>query len=403
MNVLFLTLLDFNSIDEQGIYTDLLREFVDNGHRLYIISPVEKRKASSTQFIELENVKILKLQIGNVQKTNIIEKGISTLTLESKFKAAIKSYFDDIKFDLVLYTTPPITLQSSVSYVKRRDKATTYLMLKDIFPQNALDLGMLSKKGLKKYIYTFFKQKEKKLYEISDFIGCMSQANVDFLLKQNPEIKPTKVEICPNTITPLINRVDESNKGRIREKLGISINKKVFLYGGNLGKPQGIPFILDCIRENEKRTNAHFLIIGSGTEFSKMKQFFDNHKPLNATLIESLPKSEYEELVCACDVGLIYLDSKFTIPNFPSRLLSYMQAGLPVLAATDVNTDIGLVIQKGNFGLWCKSGDVNQFNQHVESLINSEMSKEMGFNSRKYLENHYTSKHAYKIIMNHFN
>lgn len=157
MNVLFLTLLDFSTIDENGIYTDLMREFVKDGHNLYIISPTEKRKNEPTKLIDSGKVKILKLQIGNTQKTNLVEKGISTLTLESKFKSGIKKYFNDVKFDLVLYSTPPITLQKAVEFVKYRDQAKTktYLLLKDIFPQNAVDLEMFKTSGIKSLIYKY--------------------------------------------------------------------------------------------------------------------------------------------------------------------------------------------------------------------------------------------------------
>ena len=96
MNVMFLTLLDFDSLQERNIYTDLLREFVKNGHEVCVISPVEKRKGVSTHIIEEKNAKILKLQIGNTQKTNIIEKGISTVMIEPTFKRAIKKYFSKI-------------------------------------------------------------------------------------------------------------------------------------------------------------------------------------------------------------------------------------------------------------------------------------------------------------------
>ena len=149
MNVLFLTLSYFNSLDDRGIYTDLLREFVKNGHVVYAISPIEKRNGKDTVLVEKEKIKILNLRIGNIQKTNIIEKGISTILVSSQFKNAIKQYFSDVKFDLVLYSTPPITLLSAVGYVKRRDDAKTYLLLKDIFPQNAVDLEMMTKKGSK--------------------------------------------------------------------------------------------------------------------------------------------------------------------------------------------------------------------------------------------------------------
>ena len=189
-----------------------------------------------------KNAMILKIKIGNIQKTNLIEKGISTITLEYIFIHAIKKYFANVKFNLVLYSTPPITLQKAVEYVKKRDQAQTYLLLKDIFPQNAVDLGMLKKSGYKKLIYRYFRIKEKKLYAISDYIGCMSEANKNYILKHNHEISPQRVEVCPNCIEMLDMSIDENEKKRMRKKYEIPQNTIVFVYGGNLGKPQGIPF-----------------------------------------------------------------------------------------------------------------------------------------------------------------
>lgn len=402
MNVLFLTLLDFSTIEEKGIYTDLIREFVKNGHKMFIISPTEKRNSKPTKLFDNNNIQILKLQIGNMQKTNLIEKGISTLTLESKFVMGIKRYFNDVKFDLVLYSTPPITLQKAVEFVKQRDNAKTYLLLKDIFPQNAVDLGMLNSSGIKSLIYKYFKNKEDRLYKISDYVGCMSKANVDYLLKHNPSIPTEIVEVCPNSIEPIEINISAHEKKQIREKYNIPIDKTVFIYGGNLGKPQGVDFLIDCIRANEGNQQSYFLIVGSGTEYGKLKSFFEKEKPENSNLLSQLPKSDYEVLANTCDVGLIFLDKKFTIPNFPSRMLSYMQASIPVLAATDINTDIGQVIENGNFGYWCESSNVEKFNQCLIQLCNKKIRNQMGVNSRKYLEDNYSSKHSYEIIINHF-
>lgn len=402
MNILFLTLLDFSTIDEQGIYTDLMREFVRHNHKVFIVSPTEKRKNEPTRMIDNGDSKILKLQIDNIQKTNIIEKGISTLTLELKFIAGIKKYFSDVKFDLVIYSTPPITLQKSVEFIKKRDNAKTYLLLKDIFPQNAVDLGIMKKTGISSLIYRFFRRKEEKLYRISDFIGCMSKANVDFLKRQNPFLDSNIIEICPNSIEPIEIMKDLTLVTEIRNKYKLPHDKTIFIYGGNLGKPQGIEFLIECLRSNEKNNETYLLIVGSGTEFYKLQNYFITEKPQNSKLIKQLPKDEYEVLVNSCDVGLIFLDNRFTIPNFPSRLLSYMQASMPVLAATDVNTDIGKVIEEGNFGFWCESGDVNAFNKYAKKLCDKDLRKQMGENARRYLEENYTVKHSYEIIIKHF-
>jgi hypothetical protein len=398
MNVLFLSLLAFDSIQERTLYTDLLREFVKNGHHVYAISPVEKRQKQETHLIEEENATILRLQIGNTQKTNIIEKGISTVMIEPTFKKAIREYFSNVKFDLVLYSTPPITLVSAVEYVKKRDGAKTYLLLKDIFPQNAVDIGIMSKTGAKGLLYKHFRRQEKKLYRISDRIGCMSQANVDYLVKHNPEVDPSIVEVCPNSVEVIDKSVDESTRKLIREKYGIPLDKKVFVYGGNLGKPQGIPFLIECLKKCQNIEDAFFLIVGDGTEYGVLENFVETEKPVNVKLMNRLPKEDYDTMVGACDVGLIFLDHRFTIPNFPSRLLAYMQAKLPVLACTDPNTDIGKVIVDGGFGWWCESDSISTFEKLVDRIVFDESNVKLSNKGFDYLSKHYTTKESYQII-----
>lgn len=396
---MFLSIGRLEDINEQGIYTDLIRKFRDKGHNMYVVSALEKRVNRPTEFTNENGVSFLRVRIGNITKTNLIEKGISTLMIETLFLKAIKSYLRDVKFDLIFYSTPPITFQKIIKYIKKRDKSRTYLLLKDIFPQNAVDLNMFGKKSL---IYKYFRYKEKKLYNVSDFIGCMSQANVDFVINHNHDISPDKVEICPNSIEPLKIEKNDEIKNNIRNKYGIPIDKTVFIYGGNLGKPQGIDFVIDILKANENNKNVYFVIAGSGTEFKRLQKYFQNNKPKNAQLFEQLPKHDYELLANSSDVGLIFLDKKFTIPNFPSRLLSYMQASIPVLAATDPNTDVGKVIEEGEFGYWCISDNVNEFNDRLNKLCNKKLRENMGRNARKYLEENYTVDHSYNIIMRHF-
>lgn len=399
MNVLFLSIGRLNNIADNGVYTDLLRVFRDNGHNVFVISPREKRLNLPTEYSVEEGVHFLRVRIGNITKVNLIEKGISTIMIENLFLKELKKYYSDIKFDLVLYSTPPITFDKVIRYVKKRDGVNSYLLLKDIFPQNAVDLKMFSKNSP---VFYYFRHKEKNLYRNSDFIGCMSEANVDYVIKHNSNIDPVTVEVCPNSIEPMDIQVLENDRMQIREKYDIPKDKTVFLYGGNLGKPQGINFLIDCIRANEENEQSYFLIVGSGTEFRKLENYFDKENPKNAKLLNQLPKNDYEVLANSCDVGLIFLDKRFTIPNFPSRLLSYMQASMPVLAATDINTDIGKVIEEGNFGYWCESVDLKRFNQLVNKLCNEELRKVLGRNARCYLEHNYTAKHSYEIIMKHF-
>lgn len=400
MNILFLTIGTFDSINQHSVYTDLLRKFAQDGHQVYVVCSREKRLGLPTELFHEGNAKILKVRIGNITKTNLIEKGISTLRIEKAYIAAIERYFKGVKFELILYSTPPITLASTIHRLKQRDSAITYLMLKDIFPQNAVDIGMMKKTGVKGMLYRYFRHKEKMLYNVSDWIGCMSPANVGYVLKNNIWIDPSKVEICANTIEPQDLSVDQKGRMELRKKYNIPLNKKVFVYGGNLGKPQGIPFLKECLKLQISNPDAYFLIVGDGTEFAKLESFFNEYHPNNMKLLKKLPKEDYDRMVAACDVGLIFLDHRFTIPNFPSRLLSYMQAKLPVLCCTDPNTDVGQVCVEGGFGWWCESNNTAAFSEKVETALSADLTA-MGKNAFVYMQEHYHVDSSFDTIMQH--
>lgn len=402
MNILFLTLVKISDLAEKGIYTDLMRKFRDEGHSVHIVTPRERRFGKKTELNERDGVKILGVKTLNIQKTNVVEKGIGTLLIESQYKATIKKYFKGVKFDLVLYSTPPITFTKVIKFLKKENpEIISYLLLKDIFPQNAVDIGMFSKKSL---LYKLFRKKEIELYKNSDYIGCMSPANVKFVLEHNNFINSSCVEVAPNSIEVEIAQKSPEDvaqeRAAIREKYNLPQDKPIFIYGGNLGKPQGIPFLIECLEALKSREDVHFVIAGDGTEYGKIQNWMDAAKPRSVSLFKRLPKDDYEMLARNCDVGLIFLDYRFTIPNYPSRLLSYLAAKMPVIAASDSNTDIGKIAEENGYGYWCESNDVAAFCKSVDKILACDR-KIMGEAGYKFLLENYQVKNTYDAIMKH--
>lgn len=403
MRILFLTMSNLTEVSSHGIYQDLIRKFYSEGHAVYIVSPRERRMREKTHLYETGGVHILGVRTLNLQKTNVIEKGVGQVLVEVQFKRAIKKYLNKVKVDLVLYSTPPITFPKVIQYLKKANpSAKTYLLLKDIFPQNAVDLSMMSKTGLKGLLYRFFRKKEKSLYALSDHIGCMSPANVHYVIEHNPEVNPNKVELAPNSYERVEQKIMlENDRLAIREKYHLPTERPVFIYGGNLGKPQGIPFLIKCLEANADRDDCHFVVIGNGTEYGKIETWYKNKQPRSVSVFKSLPKKDYDQLVHACDVGLIFLDYRFTIPNYPSRLLPYLMEKKPIIAATDPNCDMGSIAELNGYGYWCPSNDVNAFTKSVDKMLQSDIAKK-GENGYQFYLDNYTVEHTYSAIMNHF-
>ena len=406
MNIIFLTLYRIDNIEDRSIYHDLMRKFRDEGHQVYIVTPCERRLGLETSLIENNGVHILNVKTLNIQKTNVVEKGIGTLLLERQYKAAIKKYLGDIKFDLITYSTPPITFTNVVKYLKKENpQAITYLQLKDIFPQNAIDIGMFGEKSL---FNRYFRRKEKALYKVSNYIGCMSPANVKFVLDHNPEIDAKRVEVAPNSIELQEERKEFADPGQrkaarfyIRKKYDLPTDKPILIYGGNLGKPQGIDYLVRCLDANKNRQDCYFVVVGNGTEYNKIDDWYRANKGCSVQLMQRLPKEDYDLLVKHCDVGLIFLDHRFTIPNYPSRLLSYLEYKMPVICATDVNTDIGKIAEGNGYGYWCESVKPEDFTVLVDKMLAADR-KAMGEKGYQFLKENYLVEHTYNAIMKHF-
>lgn len=389
-NLIFVTLSRINSLEDHSIYSDLLKCFSNEGYNITIVSSFERRYGIKTRVRKSNNITYLDVKTLNIQKSNVFEKGLGTILIKYKYIFAIKKYLSDKSYDLVLYTTPPITFYAVIKYLKNRYKSITYLLLKDIFPQNAVDLGILNKKGI---LYRYFRNQEVKLYKISDYIGCMSKANVKYILEKNPFLNINKVEVNPNSIS--IDTCFERKKSKVNEKLKL-------LYGGNLGKPQGINYLISAIKACNDIDNVEFIIAGNGTEDYLVKDWIFTDNPQNVIYYEMLPQSEYQKLLSECDIGLICLDINFTIPNYPSRILSYMEYGLPVICLTDINTDIGKDAEENGYGLSCLSNDTETFRKFILNFKkNPQIISQMGQKSLKYINENFNVTTSFNIIHKH--
>lgn len=388
--LIFLSLTEISSIDDNGIYTDLLREFVRDDWNLSIFYGTTQKESTIQR---INNVQLIPVFIGKYEKTNIFQKGLSLLAFDKAYlNTIIDNEFESV--DLVLYATPPINLTRTISWIKRAYSCKSYLLLKDIFPQNAVDIGLFSRMSP---LYHYFRIKEKKLYKISDIIGCMSPENKRYISQHNPEFSH-KLEINPNSVDLTRIVQNPSFDKNVLKKYGIPSDKKIVIYGGNLGLPQGIPFLLEFINHTiQQREDVIFVIAGRGTQDYLIK----GSSLDNLFYVGHLSVKEFNELVLLSKVGLIALDNRFTIPNFPSRLLSYLSNSLPVLCLVDNVTDIGKIAEKNEFGRCAMNGNHDECYKALVDLIDNPELDSMGKNALSFLVSNYGTDISFQTIIKH--
>lgn len=390
--ILFLALAYPKIPKSSNLYTDLMEEFRNQGHEVFVVAPAIN--ANEIGLIQEEGINVIRVKTLPLLNVNPIQKGIANVLLPLQYKKAIQKYFKSDSLDLIIIPTPPISLVSLASWLKKKYHSKLYLILRDIFPQNAVDLGMMKKGGL---LYNFFRKKEKQLYKVADEIGCMSQGNINYVVNHNPKVKAEKLHLLPNWQKEIPQFSDDATA--LRVKYGFDDNF-VIIFGGNIGLPQKLENILAVAELFQGDDKVLFFIVGQGTEKSKIEKLIKDKNIQNVIIKDSLPREDYQNIISVADCGLISLHENFTIPNIPSKSLSYFNAKIPILAAIDENTDYGTHIQyEVKAGLWAPSNQPNLIKEKIDLLrSNPQLCKDMGENGYQYFINNVTPEHSYEII-----
>lgn len=372
---------------DQNMYTDLVQELVRRGCDVKVLCPAGD--GAGVGLHSEGGVAVLRVHTGRLFRVGLVRKGWSNLRLPAQFGRALEPWLREWRAEWVITPTPPITLTPLVRRLKQRWGCRSYLILRDIFPQNAVDLGLLHN-GL---VLRHLRRLEQQTYATSDLIGCMSPGNRSYLLRGNSQVKARKVRLFSNWISPDDDRLRDKTKAK--REVGID-GEFVCLLGGNLGRPQRVDFFVDVAQAVGPDARVRFLVVGDGTERQWLEREVARRHLNHVTLLPWLDRQHYSKILEASDLGVILLHENFTIPNIPSRLLSYWKAGLPVLAAVNSCTDLAeSFLQRHGAGLTVAMNDVAGCATAIRALRDDPAACErMGRNGRAATERHYTTRDA---------
>jgi len=173
MNILFIFSRHSKKKDDSTLTKDLANEFLRNGHNVTVVTMLEKKENEETQ-LNIENgCKVLRVKTGNYFNVESkIEKVLTILTLFKKMKNGIFKYLKNEKYDLIITHTPFVSTDKLIKPIKDYFKCPTYLILWDIFPQNAKDIGIINNK----FIFNYLKIKKRKCYKyMIKFFVCQKE------------------------------------------------------------------------------------------------------------------------------------------------------------------------------------------------------------------------------------
>lgn len=397
MNILFLFARYPEAIDGSNLHKDLPDEFCRHGHNVFVATIRERRVKKETEVYQENSRSVLRVKLGNMfDDASKIEKALVVLSMDRKLEIQIKKYWGDVKFDLIVGSSPWTAGDRLISQLKIHFKCPAFLILWDIFPQNAKDLGLIRNP----LIFNFFKSRELKSLKNFDHIGCMTKGNLEYISKHYSLTRKNKL-----LIFPLWGSKSSVNRDLIktRQELGFSESDFILVFGGNMGLPQNLSNVIKLANEVRAVNEVKFLFVGKGSEKKKVQKLAKELELTNVTFLDHLERSHYEALMLTCDVGLVSLDPKFTIPNFPSKTMDYVKFNLPILASLDkcALEDYGDFIEnKAKIGLCSDAEDMAKYKKNLLRLYNDKhLYANLVNNCQKTFEKEFNVRDNYEKIM----
>lgn len=370
--------------------TDLANKFAEKNHDVTVITPTSDFKIKSS-LSNYTNLKIFTFRSFAIVNIGFFKRAINEMLLPILFLFAyISNSINKKRFDYIIWYSPSIFLSPIIWLLKIRFKAKTYLILRDIFPEWTLDLGLM-KKG---FIFNFFKLIALFQYKVADTVGIQSKSNFEIIKNK---VNSTNVEVLNNWNSE--SEIADLNEDNI--KLDLLENKKIITYIGNMGIAQDMYFLIDLAEKFQLNNfESIFLFVGRGTEVKNLKNEVKIRSLKNIKFFDEIPHKNVQSLLKKCSAGLISLDPRHKSHNIPGKFISYLQSGLPVIARINPNSDLEDLIIKNDVGIVYTDYNVNKFSEMINHMVNDENElKIKSLNARDLFLNNFETTSAYNQLI----
>lgn len=338
---------------------DLSREFARQGHYLCVLLPTADQ-IEPWRIEEFNGAQVLRLRSPRTKDIGYVRRTLAELAMPfAMLRNLRKSPLAKERWEGVVWYAPSIFHGPLVSGLRKSSSCKSYLIIRDIFPEWAVDMGLMGR-GLP---YRFFDAVARYQYSVADVIGVQAPGNRRYFeswLRQPGR----KLEVLQNWLDKPVQvrcsiRVDETPLA----------GRKVFVYAGNMGVAQGMDILLDLADKRRSRPDVGFLFVGRGSDAHRLKAAALSRQLDNVVFFDEIDPDEIPDLYAQCDVGIVALDPRHKSHNIPGKFLTYMQSGLPVLANINAGNDLAKMIRDERVGQVCETNQLDELLLLTEKLL----------------------------------
>lgn len=369
---------------------ELALELQRLGHEVYVLTPGDSTQTTALVKDRLDGIQVWRFRSGPLKDISRVQRLVNESLLSLRGWRGINSELEQLSIDGIVYSSPSIFFGRLIAKLKRYFSCKSYLILRDLFPQWALDEGMISPGSpITRYLQYF----ERQNYAAADQIGLMSEKNIEVFQQLQPSLNNLQVLRNWVSVPPQLTKAPYW-----RKQLGLE-NKVIFLYGGNIGKAQDMPNLLrlaDALKELE---GAHFVFVGQGESYPEVEQFIDERGLTNTTLMPSISQDDFKDLLLEVDIGLFSLAKTHTAHNFPGKILGYIANNLPILGSVNSGNDLMTLVNEHQAGFVFENPNDHALHDGAQQLAQSEsLRKVQGNNARRLLDSHFSVQSAAEKI-----
>lgn len=338
---------------------DLAHELVRQGHHLTVMIPASG--LDRPWLLELMNgVEVLRLKAPQTKDVGYARRTLAEFLMPfAMLRNLRKSPLANVQWQGVIWYAPTIFLGPIANALKKSSACRSYLIIRDIFPEWAVDMGLLGR-GLP---YRFFKEIERYQYAVADCIGVQTAGNLPYFGAWAKGSK-RRLEVLQNWLAEAPD-------------VGCSISvassplagRTIFVYAGNMGVAQGMQILIDLAERLRSRKDIGFLFVGRGSDARLIKADATRRGLDNVVFYDEIDPQEIAGLYAQCDAGIVALDPRHKTHNIPGKFVSYMQAGLPVLASINPGNDLVEIVELARVGRVCVSQSVADLAELLTGLV----------------------------------
>lgn len=370
---------------------DLSREFVSQGHELTVLLPAHNL-TESWDLTDYHGVRVLRLAAPRTKDVGYVRRTVAEWLMPYSMKRNLKkSPLASENWDGVIWYSPSIFHAPLIHALKQGSGSRSYLIIRDIFPEWALDLGLL-RPGL---AYAFLKRVARQQYEAADIIGVQSPGNLAYFAPSAEACADKKLEVLQNWLSPPVN-VPCSLRINSTPVSG----RRIFVYAGNMGVAQDLDILIELADRLRQRKDIGFLFVGRGSETERLKAAAQQLALENVLFHPEIDPDEIPELYSQCAAGIVSLNKRHKSHNIPGKFLTYMQNGLPVIAIVNRGNDLAEIVQNEGVGFVCESHELEDVSGKVVRLLEQiETDPTLPLRCRKLFERHFSVSRSVQQIV----